>query len=172
MQIRDATVADADAIARVHVASWQAAYRGLLPDAVLDGLSVAESTQNWAERLAGTQPGAHILVVEDEGVIGFAAFGTRPEGAPGERHLWAMYLDPAQWGRGAGRPLHAAMVDRMHAAGVHSATLWVLRGNERAIRFYERAGWSFDGTSKLEVGPGGVELPVLLMRRPIGSDTT
>jgi len=40
--IRPATPEDARAIAEVHVASWRYAYRGLLPDDVLDRLSVEE----------------------------------------------------------------------------------------------------------------------------------
>ena len=38
MFLRPAEPDDAMEVARVHVRSWQAGYRGLLPDAYLDGL--------------------------------------------------------------------------------------------------------------------------------------
>ena len=66
-----------------------------------------------------------------------------------EDELQTIYPDLDAWGRGAGRP----------------------QGNERAIRFYRRAGWRLDGTSRTDTGPGGLELPELLMRRPLGPDT-
>jgi len=47
--IRSATVEDAIGIAEAHVASWQTAYRGLLPQALLDGLSVERRTTQWQE---------------------------------------------------------------------------------------------------------------------------
>lgn len=49
MRTRDAVVEDAPGIARVHVESWRAAYAGLMPQAVLDDLSVGAS----AERAVG-----------------------------------------------------------------------------------------------------------------------
>ena len=52
MEVRWATADDAAAIAAVHIASWRAAYRGLLPDAVLDSLSLEARTDHWREWLA------------------------------------------------------------------------------------------------------------------------
>jgi hypothetical protein len=49
--IRDAIVSDAQAIASVRVSSWRAAYRGLLPDDVLAGLSVAARRRSWSDIL-------------------------------------------------------------------------------------------------------------------------
>jgi hypothetical protein len=47
--IRPATAEDAAGIAAVHVRSWQVAYRGQLPDALLDSLSVDQRTRWWGE---------------------------------------------------------------------------------------------------------------------------
>ena len=48
----------------------------------------------------------------------------------------------------------SAAVDRLRSDGFRSATLWVLRDNERARRFYERAEWSVDGVQKGDVVAG------------------
>ena len=55
VELRDATAADAHALATVHVASWRAAYRGLMPDEVLAGLSVPEREQLWSDRLTAQE---------------------------------------------------------------------------------------------------------------------
>src|SRR5690606_41064361 len=58
----------------------------------------------------------------------------------------AIYLRQAHWGRGIGRRLFAAVVDRLREAGFEEAILWVLDTNARARRFYEAAGWEADGS--------------------------
>lgn len=144
--VRDATIVDAEAIARVHVRSWQHAYAGLMPADLLAGLSVADRATAWADRLtAAANP---LLVVTVPEVVGFAAFGPNPTD-PARGHLYAIYLDPSWWGRGAGRLLHDEVVARLDEHYPHS-TLWVLRGNDRATRFYRAAGWQPDGTTNLD----------------------
>jgi ribosomal protein S18 acetylase RimI-like enzyme len=152
--VRDAVCTDAPAIARVHVASWRAAYAGLMPVAVLDGLSVDARAATWTRLI--TAPDHDVLVLTAPEVVGFASFGA-DRGDPTAGELYAIYLDPAWWSRGAGRLLHDAAVERLDAERPRS-TLWVLRTNERAIRFYRAAGWRPDGTEKVEEGPGGALL--------------
>lgn len=48
MIVRPATVDDARGVAEVHVASWQAAYAGLIDQATLDALSVDAREAMWA----------------------------------------------------------------------------------------------------------------------------
>lgn len=147
--VREVTPDDARAIAEVHVRSRQTAYRGELPDDYLDGLSVDERHAQWTERLAAPQPGVRTLVAEEDGrVIGFASLGpTRDEDAPeGTGEVYAIYLLPEWFGRGVGRELFAHANDRLRELGHTRATLWVLATNARSRRFYEAAGWAFDGT--------------------------
>ncbi|MCC6832442.1 MAG: GNAT family N-acetyltransferase [Thermoleophilia bacterium] len=150
--IREATVADAAAIARVHVASWAVAYRGLVPRAVQASTTVGVRTVQWRPILSGdaAYPGSTNLVALVDGEIaGFACHGPSradlwpPPSAGGE--LYALYAQPSAWGRGVGRALMDASVTGLRDAGHADALLWVLRGNERARRFYERMGWVTDG---------------------------
>ena len=154
-RLREATPADAHAIATVHVASWQVAYRGLMPDHVLDGLSVDDRARIWADRLAAPDtPTRTLLVVEGPAVLGFASTGpARDDPADGE--LYAFYLDPSAWGRGHGARLHAGAVDRLRTDGFTHARLWVLDSNERALRFYHRQGWTETGRTKVDRDLGG-----------------
>lgn len=150
MRIREASPDDARAIAEVHVRSWRWAYRGLIPDDYLDRLSVDDREVRWREGLTPPASNLGCVVAEDEGgrVVGFAGFGaaadeaTSPEGA-GEVH--AIYVDESVAGTGVGRELFAAASDGLRAQGFPRAFLWVLAANDRARRFYVKAGWSWDG---------------------------
>jgi GNAT superfamily N-acetyltransferase len=144
LTIRDALRADARAVAEVHVRSWRAAYAGLMPAIVLDGLSVDSRAEMWS-RVIG-QDSVRLLVLTAPDVVGFASFGPDRE-EPGRGELYALYLDPTWWGRGAGRMLHDTATQHLDASYPLSM-LWVLRGNDRAARFYVATGWRPDGVMR------------------------
>ena len=50
--IRKATEEDAEAIAFVHVTAWQETYKGMMPAAILDHLSVNERSDCWRRILS------------------------------------------------------------------------------------------------------------------------
>jgi GNAT superfamily N-acetyltransferase len=144
-------------------ASWRAAYRGLLPDDVLAGLSIPDRERFWSEALTARAPRTSAVVATIAGdVVGFAATG--PPLVPADRadptlgDLYALYFDPEVWRRGIGGRLHAAALDRLGACGFTHAGLWILDTNERALRFYLRHGWTDTGRTQLDRGPGGTEL--------------
>lgn len=151
VRLRRALASDAEAVAIVHVDSWRAAYRGIVPDNVLDGLSVERRAQFWRESIAA-EPERPTWVVERDGrVIGFAAGGEARDDdvAPGTGEVYAIYLDPGAWSQGLGRMLFAATVDDVRGHGFGPLVLWVLTANARGRRFYEVAGWRPDGSSRL-----------------------
>lgn len=133
-------------MARVHVRSWQAAYRTLLPDAYLDQLRPEDRAQKYD--FANLDPfKPRTIVAMDEGAIcGFATTApSRDTDLADHAELCALYVDPAQWGRGMGVALVAAA--RAHLLGLRfrHAMLWVLAGNVRAERFYQMDKWAPDG---------------------------
>ena len=153
MRIRDATIADARAIVEVYIRSWQAAYRGLMPDDFLDSLSVEDREQEWRSWLASQPTRQWCLVAEDDGkVLGFVRFGpSRDEEAPEDAgEVYAIYVLPEAFGTGTGRELFAHANRILRERGFAAATLWVLEANERARRFYEAAGWRLDGAITTE----------------------
>lgn len=169
MDVRAATVADALAIETIRVRGWQATYRHVFPPEELDGLPVDES--RWRRRrVAEPPPGWAVVVAEDRGaVVGFAATGpSRDEDGIGE--LYAIYVEPSRWSAGTGRAL-LARAEHELARGHAEATLWVLEANDRARRFYKRAGWLPDGAAK-EAEHLGVRAPELRYRKALTvSDT-
>lgn len=150
--VRDASLDDAGAIADLHVRSWRTAYRGIVPDAILDGLSVEARREFWTKAIgrASAEPstGARVWVIEDGGVVrGFAE--TRPsrdhDAAPGTGEVHAIYLAPEAWGRGLGRKLLSRAAEDLLARGFTPVILWVIEANTNGRRFYERLGWQPDG---------------------------
>jgi ribosomal protein S18 acetylase RimI-like enzyme len=144
--VRPATKEDADAIGRIQVETWRAAYAGLLPPETIATFDVAARQGLWRQGLSRTpQPGSatFVALVEDE-IVGFATVGaSHSEDGTGE--LYAIYVDPARWGHGAGQALIGRAEASLRESGFPHALLWVLAGNERAERFYRTAGWESDG---------------------------
>jgi len=138
-------------VARVHVRSWQAAYRGLLPDAYLDQLRAEDRAGRYD--FAGIDPRKPYTVVAAEGadILGFATTApARDEDLPQHGELCALYVDPQQWGRGIGVALIASARARLVEFGFHDALLWLLTGNRRGDRFYRIDGWAPDGRQRID----------------------
>jgi len=151
MYLRGAEPGDEEAVARVHVRSWQQGYRGLLPDDYLDQLDHAARAISYT--FADHNPGRPYttLAVDGEEICGFATSGPcRDPDMVGAGELYAMYVDPAWWGQGVGRRLIEMARRRLTDQHFSEAVLWVLVGNERAEQFYRIDGWALDGRRRLE----------------------
>jgi ribosomal protein S18 acetylase RimI-like enzyme len=156
--IRPGTAADAEGVARVLVATWQAAYAHVLPQEQLQALSVEERAEWHRAR-------PPIVAEVDGEVVGFVSVGaSRDEDADGE--LYAIYVHPDHWSTGAGRALMEAGEAELRRLGHRNVVLWVLEDNPRARRFYERAGWATDGAARgIEIF--GAEVPEVRYRKDL-----
>jgi len=167
--VRAATVRDAAEIAAIHVRSWQAAYKGLLPQDFLDRLDASDRIERWQDTLRATdwsRSGVMVAHPERE-PVGFARFGpTRDSDDDGSSvgEIRAIYLLPEAWGKGLGKRLMSAALARLTSAGYSQATLWVLQSNARARRFYECGGWLQDGGLKCDDSLG-FPLPEIRYRK-------
>lgn len=163
--IRQAKIQDARAIAEVHVKSWQSAYRGLLPEEFLQSLSVDRREQQW--RSGMENPEQAILIYELEKIVAFCSFApTRDDDLDKTKvaELGTIYALESCWGQGIGKQLWAEAIKQMRERGFSEVMLWVLQGNDRAIKFYGRMGLSFDGKTKTETWQNGVVLNELHYR--------
>ena len=153
--IREATVEDAEAIATIHVDSWQAAYRGILPEAYLANLAVAQRREAWRKSIVAGRP--RVLVAQAdadahaaETLLGWVAFGESRDGD--KDHRWAevetLYIAPAFWRKGIGKRLIDAARHALQSAGYTDVALWVLLDNRRARAFYKRSGFVCDNSSR------------------------
>jgi GNAT superfamily N-acetyltransferase len=153
MEIRVAAAEDAAGIARVQVATWRAAYAGLIAAPVLDGLSVPAAASRWSERLG--RPGHGIWVAGPPGeVAGFVCAGpARDEDGP-QGEVYALYVLAGRQRAGLGSALLAAATGWLRDEhGARDLALWVLGTNAAGRAFYAATGWSHDGTERdLDVG--------------------
>lgn len=141
--IRRAGLADAEAIAAVHVATWHETYTGLMPQAVIDARTVPARIERWRRILGAAPPlGDTIHVAEIDGrIVGFSGAGApRSVAAFAEAELSGLYLLAAHYGRGVGRALIEAAAMAARERGAATLGLWVLTANARARRFYEKVG--------------------------------
>jgi GNAT superfamily N-acetyltransferase len=138
MELRLAVPGDELAVARIHVRAWQAGYRGLLPAGYLDGLRPEDRAARYTfDRLDGPRT---TVAIASGAIVGFATISGS--------ELSALHVEPDRWRTGVGRTLIERVRRDLAAAGVAEAHLWVLDGNARAQRFYERDGWITDGTRR------------------------
>ena len=136
--LRDAGPADAAAVAALHVASWRAAYRGILADAFLDGPVETERLSLWRDRLCDTRPDVATILCERHGVLfGFGCLMLD------EHPHWGSFVNnlhaaPNARGLGVGRRLMRAIAAR--AAPERPLYLFCLEANGPARGFYDRMG--------------------------------
>ncbi|MBN9062923.1 MAG: hypothetical protein BGP06_17265 [Rhizobiales bacterium 65-9] len=181
--VRPARSEDADAIAGVHHQGWRETYPGLMPQAVLDGMTLERRVQLWRRIIHEEPPGGARFVAEmsvgatagkvesrfppgvatAQRIVGVAQCGPAREAELNARwEVWMLYVLRAAQQMGVGSALMRAMVDHLAkqddggAEADRSLGLWVLKGNDRAIRFYRRQGAALTGVAKREERAGGV----------------
>jgi GNAT superfamily N-acetyltransferase len=141
VRIRRGVPDDAEALAQLHVDVWDDAYTGLMPQTILDERrdKVAERAERWRDILG--RDGTTWLAEDAGGLVGFAGAGpARDNDIDTPTELYALYVRASYYGTGLGYALFEQTL------GDRAAYLWVLAGNDRAIRFYERQGFRLDGT--------------------------
>jgi GNAT superfamily N-acetyltransferase len=147
VSVRPARPSDAADVARVQLATWQAAYAEVLPAGAL-ALDVADVTAAW-EQAVGAPPSPHhrvLVALDGQEVVGFAACEPAPDedlDAPAAE-LTALLVEP-RWGRrGHGSRLVAAAVDLWREEAVAQAVTWVFESDAVVAGFLTSAGWGPD----------------------------
>lgn len=140
--VRPATLADLDSLVAAHAASSAEAYAHIFPPEA-PFPSDEEMAARWRPALDSGVDSVAAFAAEVEGAVVGGAIADRV-GSRGFGNLRHLYVRPEEWGRGAGRALHDAVVAWCAERGLSSIDLWVLERNERARSMYERWGWQLD----------------------------
>ncbi len=151
--IRPATQADVPAIARIHVDSWRATYRGIVPAAVLNALSYAEHEERWEVRVGEDATAITFVAEEEDGALaGFVIGGKERSDDPlYDAELYAIYLDPAHMRQGTGTLLVRALARALDVNGYRALLVWVLADNP-ARHFYAALGAQFVREATINIG--------------------
>lgn len=153
--IRLATTRDVGDLATLHVKTWQAAYRGHMPDAYLDGLDPANRVAMWS-RIIEQSETLVLVATADETLVGFCTLlpSRDDDASAAVAEIGAIYVDPNVWRSGIGSSLMSAAIDAARERGFAEVTLWVLASNTAAHAFYEARGFRADGHTKIEERQG------------------
>lgn len=156
---RKARIEDAAILSSIGVLSWQAAYRGIIPDTYLDSLSVEKKEVQVAKSL--TIPENHFALAEIDnqgvGVICFRPYYNKDKKEQGSWEIQALYILPQYWRNGIGQSLIKYAIRYMISISVSSYGLWVLFENHRARKFYESMGFCLSDNERA-ITIGGKEL--------------
>jgi GNAT superfamily N-acetyltransferase len=155
-------------VAQVHANSSHAAYEGVAP-AGAQNLPIDRRQAFWADAIEYGEPLLQVALDGDE-VIGFVGYDRSrdPRSKPTTGEIWAIYVEPLHWGKGAGLALWDAAREGLIEEGCTEVTLWIPLCNDRALRFAELAGFKRELSSAKTVAVGGVKLEEIRLRRPLG----
>ncbi|MDB5692999.1 MAG: histone acetyltransferase and related acetyltransferase [Alphaproteobacteria bacterium] len=134
IHLRRAADPDRAPIAAIHAQSWRDAYRGVLPDALLDGEIDSIMSRRWEGQ--AIRPEDAVLVAEqDGGLVGFCAAWDGQSAYIDNLHV----LRDAR-SRGIGRRLLAETARHFLGRGRNQAHLHVVATNVRARSLYQGLG--------------------------------
>ncbi len=175
IQLRRATVTDAEAIAAIRIEGWRTTYRGMIPDSYLNEMDMNENVLHWRTILQALPVKedslcVYVAVSEDE-IVGFvSAMKLSEPKLDRDGEINAIYIRP-QWQRcGIGKRMLHKAARSLQAMGCTSCVIWVIDGNSQARNFYEELGgeilieqdFSWDGLDLTEVGYGWNDLSVMM----------
>lgn len=168
IKVRPATLRDARNIAELHNITVREAFKALISDTPIAPVPLEKRQAYWREAIEYSEPQVHVALDEDK-IIGFVGFDRcRDKGTPqtmGE--LWAVYVNPAHWGRGVGLALWDAAREGLLEEGCTHASIWVPLANERALRFIELAGFKREMSSAKTVQIGAARVEEVRLKRAL-----
>jgi GNAT superfamily N-acetyltransferase len=166
-QVRPAVERDAEPIATVHSASSHAAYEAVVPGGQ-PSLPMEKRRAFWRDAIEYGEPLLQVAL-EGDRIVGFVGYDRSrdPKSKNTTGEIWALYVDPSHWGKGAGLALWDAAREGLLEEGCTEVTLWIPLCNERALRFAELAGFKRELSSAKTAVIGGVKLEEIRLRRPL-----
>ena len=130
----------------VHWQTWREAYDDLLPAEFQETITLERCRLFSQKYLENT-----LIAMDGVKVVGFISYGNFRDETIQAGEIFALYVLKDYYGKGVSEKLmHAAFAALDHFSEIY---LWVLKDNKRAIAFYQKMGFTFDGQEKiLELG--------------------
>jgi ribosomal protein S18 acetylase RimI-like enzyme len=140
LAVRKALEEDLFGAAVARIASWRAAFTGLVPQDFLDAMDPAKIAAGWKDSIAAGRSRLHVAA-EGNQIVGYAGVGPARDGPADTGELYALFVHPHHWGKGAAKLLTDAAIADLKDTGCREVWLWVLEANARARAFYGRYGF-------------------------------
>lgn len=156
MTIRQAAIKDVIQIARIHVESWRAAYKGILPESFINKIDIETRRIHWEKVISDGSLAIFVRTDSNDSVLGWAAFGPDRE-APIDQNiteLHAIYIDPKFVQHGFGTELLSYGIRKTVSPQPRSLVVWVLEENTPALRFYYKNGFNKTPINSMQIQRG------------------
>ena len=139
----------------VHWQTWREAYDDLLPADFQETMTL-EKCRFFSQKY----PENTLIAMDGKKVVGFISYGNFCDAAIQAGEIIALYVLKDYYGKGVSKQLmHAAFVALDQFSEIY---LWVLKDNKRAIAFYQKMGFTFDGQEQiLDLGKPVKELRMM-----------
>ncbi len=148
-EIHKAVPSEAIDVARVLTETWKAAYRDIIPSDALKKYTDLGARKERIESSISSGEKKYFLALSGGQPCGVASFGpSRNADREGYGEIYAIYALEKYWGKGVGQRLMDFALSELSRLGYKRVFLWVLEKNSRARRFYEKCGFTFDGTAR------------------------
>lgn len=162
LTVHIAMYADLPEIAEIHVRVWQQAYRGQMPQDVLDGLDPVARLRSWQEAFTENKDDERfdILLARISGrAVGFLSYGpARDDDRGGGTEVYAIYVLEDCWSKGIGCALFTTLANKLKEKGEKQTYLWVLDTNQKALKAYRKWGGIVENTRIKSISIGGQPL--------------
>lgn len=126
----------------VHWQTWREAYDDLLPANYQETMTL-EKCRFFSQKY----PENTLIAMDGKKVVGFISYGSYRDETIQAGEIIALYVLKDYYGKGVSKQLmHAAFVALDQFSEIY---LWVLKDNKRAIAFYQKMGFTFDGQEQI-----------------------
>ena len=126
----------------VHWQTWREAYDDLLPADFQETMTL-EKCRFFSQKY----PENTLIAMDGKKVVGFISYGNNRDETIQAGEIIALYVLKDYYGKGVSKQLmHAAFVALDQFSEIY---LWVLKDNKRAIAFYQKMGFTFDGQEQI-----------------------
>jgi ribosomal protein S18 acetylase RimI-like enzyme len=168
VDVRPAVLKEAQAIADLHVSATASAYRGLVPDEHLNLMPAPKRLGMWRDAIEYGDP--QVQVALDGGkIVGFVGFDrSRDKGTKNTvGEIWSIYVAESHWDKGVGLALWDAAREALVEEGCTTVTVWIPLRNERALRFFDLAGFKRELNTAKTVPMGDIKIEEIRLKRAL-----
>ena len=167
-EVRPAQLREAQAIADLHVSASHAAYHGIIPAEHLNTMPMSKRLSLWREAIEYGDP--QVQVALDGGrIVGFVGYDrSRDKGTKNTvGEVWAIYVEEGYWNQGVGLALWDAAREGLVEEGCTTVTVWIPLRNERALRFFDLAGFKRELNTAKTVPMGSIKIEEIRLKRAL-----
>ena len=126
----------------VHWQTWREAYDDLLPAEFQETMTL-ERCRFFSQKY----PENTLIAIDGMKVVGFISYGNYRDETIRAGEIIALYVLKDYYGKGIAQKLMKEALSTLEQFS--EIFLWVLNENKRAIAFYQKMGFTFDGQEKI-----------------------